>query len=260
MEKFTIANETAFRYVDTGKGERAVLLLHGYMECLESWDMLIKKLSTTYRVIALDLPGHGISETKGEVHTMKFLAETIAALLDKIGISEVVAIGHSMGGYVALALKRLRPNLVSKMVLLHSTPDSDTPEKRHNREREIEVILTGRKELLATINPGRGFAKENQKRFMEHIKESEQQIMITDDDGIIALLKGMMEREDSNDLIDENTMMVFGQKDEYMPIEYCQTLVAKHPSATILWLETSGHNGHLEEQEKFIESLNNWLQ
>ncbi|MEG0500041.1 MAG: alpha/beta fold hydrolase [Rikenellaceae bacterium] len=210
-------------------------------------------------VLSTDSQYDGISEVKGEIHTMNFLAETAAALLTKLGIARVTVIGHSMGGYIALALKRLHPEMIDKMVLLHSTPDADTPEKLANREREMEIIRTGRKELLATVNPGKGFAKENRVKFGEYLKELEQQIMITDDDGILALLAGMMERADGNDLIDGNTLMVFGCKDEYMPLEYCQSIAAKHPDAKILWLEHSGHNGHLEEREKFVEFLNSTI-
>lgn len=259
MEKFTIANHTAFRYIDTEKGDKVILLIHGYLESLEAWDPLLSKLKKEYRVIAFDVPGHGISEVKGSVHTMPYLAETAAALLNKIGVPKVIVVGHSMGGYIAQALKRLRPDLVEKMVLLHSTPDADTPAKRANREREIEIIRTGRKELLSTINPGKGFAKDNRKKFNDYIDELGQQVMITDDDGIMALLNGMMEREDGNDLIDKDTMMVFGCEDEYMPKEYCESLAAKHPEAKVLWLEHSGHNGHLEEQAKFIEALGNFI-
>lgn len=259
MEKFTIANHTAFRYIDTEKGEKAILLIHGYLESIEAWDTLIPKLKKEYRIITFDVPGHGISEVKGEVHTMSYIAETAAALLDKIGVAKVTVIGHSMGGYIAQALKKLRPDLVEKMVLLHSTPDADTPEKRANREREMEIIRTGRKELLSTINPGKGFAKANRQKFDEFIKELEQQVMLTEDEGILALLSGMMEREDGNTLIDKNSMMVFGRCDEYMPVEYCESIAAKHPEATVLWLENSGHNGHLEEQSKFIEALTNFM-
>lgn len=255
MEKFTIANGTAFRYTDAGKGEKTLLLIHGYLESIEVWETLIFPLTKTYRVIAFDVPGHGISETKGEVHTMNYLAETAAALLKKLSIEKVSVIGHSMGGYIAQALKRLHPEMIDKMVLLHSTPDADTPEKRANREREMEVIRSGRKELLATVNPGKGFAKENRKKFEEYLKELEQQVMITDDEGILALLSGMSEREDGNDLIDGNTMMVFGCQDEYMPLEYCQSLAEKHPVAKVLWLEHSGHNGQIEEREKFVQFI-----
>lgn len=255
MEKLTIANDTAFRYIDAGKGEKNLLLIHGYLESVESWDTVLPTLAKTYRVIAFDVPGHGISQVKGETHTMNYVAETAAALLKKLSISKVSVIGHSMGGYIALELKRLHPELIDKLVLLHSTPDGDTPEKRSNREREIEIIRTGRKELLSSINPGKGFAKENREKFADAIKELELQVMLTEDEGIVALLNGMMEREDANSLMDANSSMIFGCKDEYMPLDYCHSLAEKHPEAKVLWLENSGHNGHVEEKNKFIEFI-----
>ena len=262
MEQFTIANGTAFRYIDAGKGEKTILLIHGYLESIEVWDNLISKLAQTYRIIAFDVPGHGISEVKGEIHTMPFLAETAAALLDKISIDKVTVVGHSMGGYVALALAKLRPDLCEKLVLLHSTPDPDNTEKMDFRAREIKVITDGRKELLSKVNPGKSFAKDNRIKFAEFISDLSLQVMITEDEGIIALLNGMAEREDMNDIIDnmgENAMMVFGKKDEFMPLEYCESLAEKHPKAKILWLENSGHCGYVEEENLFIEALTEFV-
>lgn len=262
MEKFTVANSTAFRYVDAGSGEDTILLIHGYLESIEIWDNIISKMGKSSRMIAVDLPGHGISEVKGDIHTMVFLAETVAALLDKIEVKNVTVVGHSMGGYVALALARLRPDLCDKLVLLHSTPDGDTPEKASNREREIAIIESGRKELLARTNPSKSFAKDNKKKFVEEIENMELQAMITEDEGIIALLRGMSKREDSNDIIENlgnRAMFIFGEKDQYMPLEYCQSLAEKHKNTRVLWLEESGHSGHIEQEAKFIEELTQFI-
>lgn len=262
MEKFTIANETAFRYVDAGSGDNTILLIHGYLESIEIWENVISKMGKSNRMIAFDVPGHGISEVKGEIHTIPFLAETAAMLLDKLEVEKVTIVGHSMGGYIALALAKLRPDLCTKLVLLHSTPDSDTPEKAANREREIAIIESGRKELLARTNPSKSFAKDNKKKFAEEIENMELQAMITDDDGIVALLKGMSKREDFNDIVEnlgDRAMIVFGEKDQYMPLEYCQSVAEKHKKAKILWLEESGHNGHIEQEAKFIDELTQFI-
>ena len=86
MEKFIISNGCALRITDTLKGEKCVLLLHGYLESLDVWEDFQKFLTPDYRVVAMDIPGHGISQVMGEVHTMEFLATTVAGVLDELEI------------------------------------------------------------------------------------------------------------------------------------------------------------------------------
>ncbi len=264
MESFTIANGTAFRYYDSGKGERTILLIHGYLESIETWDRVMTPLvKGGFRVVALDVPGHGISEIKGEVHTPEFVADTINALLEKLNISKVTVMGHSMGGYMALALAMKYPEKVEAIIMHHSTPDSDTPERKANREREIEVIRSGRKELLATINPGKGFAKKNRKRYDDEILELSEQVMMTEDDGIIALLNGMMVREDGNPTVSKygnKVLFIFGRDDEFMPVEYCETIIERHKEAVVVWMDDSGHNSHYEEPEKLVNEIINFVE
>ncbi len=262
MESFTIANGTAFRYYDSGKGDKVILLIHGYLESIESWEMIIPSLKKNYRVIALDVPGHGVSEVKGEIHTTEFLADTINGLLEKLNIPSATLMGHSMGGYIAIAFARKYPSKVDNLIMHHSTPDDDTPEKRENRAREIEVIRSGRKELLSTINPGKSFAKKNRKALSDLILEISEQVMMTEDEGIIALLNGMMERGDGNDIIEalsNRVMFIFGRDDEFMPAEYSQTLAERHTKTKTVWMENSGHSSHYEEPEKLVAHIINFV-
>ena len=105
-EKFIMAGDCAIRVSDTRRGDRTVVLLHGYLESLDVWDEFTALLAPSLRVVALDLPGHGVSEIKGEIHTMEFLADTVHAALDTLGIERAILVGHSMGGYVALEFLR----------------------------------------------------------------------------------------------------------------------------------------------------------
>ena len=95
------------------------------------------------RVISLDLPGHGISEIKGEIHTMEFLAETAHGLLESLGVERYAVIGHSMGGYVAMEMMKKWPSAISGAIFLHSHPFGDTPQRAEDRMREIELIRSG---------------------------------------------------------------------------------------------------------------------
>ncbi|MDE6375334.1 MAG: alpha/beta fold hydrolase, partial [Alistipes sp.] len=71
-EKFIMAGTTALHICDSEEGEHCVVLLHGYLESLLVWEEFVPQLYKQVRVVTLDLPGHGISEVKGEIHTMEF--------------------------------------------------------------------------------------------------------------------------------------------------------------------------------------------
>ena len=140
VEKFIMAGDTALHICDSEAGEKVVVLLHGYLENMLVWDNFVPLLYKEVRVITLDIPGHGISEVKGEIHTMDYLADTLAAALEKLGIEKATIVGHSMGGYVALAFAERHPDRTEGVVLLHSTPYADSEEKRRNRELALVLI------------------------------------------------------------------------------------------------------------------------
>ncbi|EKC49577.1 hydrolase, alpha/beta fold family protein, partial [human gut metagenome] len=160
-EKFIMAGPTALHVCDSEQGDRCVVLLHGYLESLLVWDDFVPFLYKKLRVVTLDLPGHGISVVTGGTHTMEFLADTVADALHALGISRCTLVGHSMGGYVALAFCERHPEMLDGLVLLSSTPNPDTPQKAENRRREIALVKAGKKDALARVAPAAGFAEEN---------------------------------------------------------------------------------------------------
>ncbi|MBQ5930982.1 MAG: alpha/beta hydrolase, partial [Tidjanibacter sp.] len=97
MDKFIISNGCALRITDTRKGEQTLLLLHGYLESLDVWEDFTRLLSNYFRVVAMDIPGHGISQVMGPEHSMEFLADTVAGVLDELEIERATIVGHSMG-------------------------------------------------------------------------------------------------------------------------------------------------------------------
>jgi len=257
-EKFIMAGSTALHVCDSQEGERCIVLLHGYLESLLVWEEFVPLLYKDLRVVTLDLPGHGISEIKGEVHTMNFLADTVADGMRALGIERFTVVGHSMGGYAALALLERHPEMLEGIVLLSSTPNADTPEKAENRRREIALVRAGKKEALARIAPEAGFAPENRHRMQEAIEDLKEQVFITEDEGIAALLNGMIERPDRNELLRNSPvpqLFILGRKDGYIPVEAAEKMAAAHPQAQVVWLENSGHMGFLEEPEACARAL-----
>lgn len=263
MEKFITANDTALRISDSGKGNPAVVLLHGYLESLDIWEDFSKSLTAAgVRAIAIDIPGHGISQVKGEVHTMDFLADVLAGVLDNLGVERCVPVGHSMGGYVVCTFAARYPERLSGLVLFHSTPNPDSETKKIDRQREIELVWAGKKELLASAFAPKGFALENRRRLSQDIAALEESAALTDDEGVVALLNGMMERPDRNETLRKLTvpeLFIFGKEDEYIPADTAEKVIEAQPQAQVAWLEHSGHMGFLEEPEASARILLDFL-
>lgn len=248
----------ALRIKETGSGDRNVVLLHGYLESLDVWDDFQRILSKQARVLSVDLPGHGISEVKGDVHTMEFLADTVHAAMLSQGMERAVVVGHSMGGYVALELLRNHPEALAGIVLFHSGPHADSEQKKQDREREISLIQGGKKELIARMFPQVGFAPQNRRRLAAEIEDLSEQIILTEDEGIVAILRGLMRRRDNNDTLHNSgvpQLFILGRHDEYITPEAATVVVGNHPQAQVEWLEESGHMGFVEEPARSMEII-----
>ena len=257
-EKFLMAGSTALHIADSGVGDKCVVLLHGYLESMYVWDDFTSLLTPSVRVITVDIPGHGISEIKGEVHTMEMVADVLHEMLNSLGIEKVTMVGHSMGGYVSLAFCARYPEQLEGLVLLSSSPNPDTDEKKENRRREIALVRAGKKDVLARVAPETGFAPHNRKRLKSYIDDLVECVHITEDDGIVALLGGMIERVDQNEMLRKCSvpqLFIMGKHDAYIPVAAAETIVANNPQAQVAWLENSGHMGFIEEPEACAEAL-----
>lgn len=258
MDKFILAAGCALRYREIGDSNKSILFLHGYMENLDIWEEYSEFFKDKFRILSLDIPGHGVSEVKSDEHSMRFLADVAADVLKKNSIESCAVVGHSMGGYVALALAKYYPELVSDIILFHSTPFIDTEERAANRLREIELIQHGKKEALTKVNPGKCFAPINKVKFKEDIAYLSELIYQTEDEGAIAILKGISSREDMNQMLKDSKakqLFIFGKHDEFIPNDYAEMVIKEHPQAEVLWLENSGHMGFIEEDEKSANAI-----
>jgi pimeloyl-ACP methyl ester carboxylesterase len=183
-------------------------------------------------------------------------------VLDELEIEKVTLVGHSMGGYVALQTLRRHPERLEGIVLLSSTPNPDSPQKLLDRDREIAMVEGGHKDLLASTAAKNGFASDNLKRMQDEIIFLEEQVLVTEPEGVVALLRGMKEREDSNELLRQSSLpqlFILGKKDNYIPLEVAEQMVADHPQAEVAWLENSGHLGYFEEPEACAQAIRRFM-
>lgn len=248
-------------YTDTGKGT-PIVLIHGYLESSEVWDGFGKRLSSSFRVIAVDLPGHGRSQVYSETHSMEMMADIIKEILENLKIEKAVMIGHSLGGYVTLAFLDLYPHFLSGYCLFHSHPLPDTPETTGKRLREISIVMAGKKDLMYPDNVEKMYAAMNLEKLPDAVKRSKKIASEVPGNGIIAILNGMMKRPSRVAVMEEGRvpcLWILGTMDNYIPFGAIQEKVKLPSNAGIEVLRHSGHMGFVEEEERSAEIIRNFV-
>lgn len=237
--------ESQIFYTDEGQGD-VIVLLHGFLENSTMWQSLIPHLTTNHRVICIDLLGHGQTGCIGYIHTMEVMAEAVKSVLDELKIYSISLIGHSMGGYVALAFAEKYSTYIKGLCLMNSTAAEDNDERKINRDRAIEAVKKNHKTFV-NMSISNLFAPENRERFAKDIKQVKLEALKTPLQGIIAALEGMKIRP-NREFILQNTiykkMLVIGRKD---PVLEYDTLINQVHGVNLEIIEfPDGHMSHIE--------------
>jgi pimeloyl-ACP methyl ester carboxylesterase len=247
MIKTTSFKKGTVSFSDQGKG-RVVVLLHGYLGSKEIWEKTIPALSRSFRVIAIDLPGHGKTDCFGYVHSMELMAKCIKKVLDSLRLKKYVIIGHSMGGYAALAFAELFPESLCGLCLFHSTALPDSAEKKKDRDRAIKLVKANKrvytKETIKNL-----FATKNLKYLKEEIAFATQIAQTVPKQGAVAALEGMKYRPNRDiilGMVNYPVMMVIGEHDNILPYQLLLEQSETIRNRTVLLLEHDGHFGFLE--------------
>lgn len=248
---FVSYKNTQIHFTETGKGS-AVVLLHGFLENITMWNSTVEVLSKRYRVIAIDLLGHGLSENLGYVHTMEQMAEAVQEVLHVLKIRKSYLFGHSMGGYVALAFAEFFPDNVKGLCLLNSTSRSDSEEKQIGRDRAIKIVKQNHTSFIRNSIPML-FRSKNRKLFREEINEVKSEALKTSKQGIIAALEGMKIRNDREVLLHFGPypkLMVIGRKDPVLKLDDLLDQVVG--TETIVAELSEGHMSHIENKDEML--------
>jgi pimeloyl-ACP methyl ester carboxylesterase len=258
--KTCIFKNDTLTFFDKGKG-RVVVLLHGFLGSHQIWEQTINNLSKSYRVIAIDLPGHGNTPCFGYAHSMELMAKSLKTVLDFLHLKKYVIIGHSMGGYVGLAFADLFPDNLKGLCLYHSTTYADSAEKQKDRLRAIKAVTTNKNVYtVATIK--NLFASKNLKYLKSEIDFATKLAKKTSKKGIIAALYGMKDRP-SRDivlaLVTYPTLMVIGKQDNILPAPQLLEQAKTFNNTSVLYLEHDGHFGFLESPKQSNKALRNFL-
>ena len=257
----SINNGKRISYTDS-PGGYPVVLIHGYLETSESWNGFKDKLAGHFRIIAVDLPGHGSSDLTSAIQTMEEMASSVKLLLDSLGIQRFFLIGHSLGGYVTLAFLEMFGDSLSGYCLFHSHPFPDTLEALEKRRSEISLALSGQKDLIYPDNILKMFADRNHTLFAAAIERARDIASEIPAEGIIAVLKGMMLRPSRLSFVEEGKvpfLWILGALDNYIDCKTMKTMVDMPGNAILVVLDRSGHMGFIEEQDRSVSIVREFI-
>ena len=245
-------------YEDLGRGE-PVILIHGLGSSTKDWEYQIPELQKNFRVIAVDVRGHGRSGKPLEAYSIQAFAEDISALIQHLKLHKPHIVGISMGGMIAFQLAVDNPGLLASLTIVNSGPEV----KAHNFKQWLEIAkrkLLSRLLSLEQIGKALGgllFPRPEQAHLREKIQErwplNDKRAYLASLDAIIGW--SVSERISS---ILCPTLVISADKD-YTPIADKEAYVAQIPHAKLLVIEQSRHATPLDQPERFNHALLDFL-
>jgi pimeloyl-ACP methyl ester carboxylesterase len=228
---------------------KPVMLIHGFGETHEVWKNQIEfLLRDKFYLIIPELPGSG-SDIIDDM-SMEGIAEVMKEILAQEKIESSIIIGHSMGGYILLALAEKYPGLIKALGLFHSSAYADSEEKKATRQKGIEFINThGAFEFIKTSTPNL-FSQPSKDKNPEFIDEYIRSLNNFSPEALVKYYRAMMQRPDRTEVIKQTkaaVLMVMGKYDVAVPLKDGLEQCHLPENVYIHILRQSGHLGMLEE-------------
>lgn len=238
-------------YSRKGAGE-IVVLVHGFLGAKEIFNDVMPSLTDAYDVIAVDLPGHGLSEVEKGNYSIYDYVDAIVEVLTHEGVKEATWLGHSMGGYIVLAA--LEKNIpMNRAILAYLTDLADSEEQKEKRtQQQQQIAEVGVKTFVDSIIEN-FFGKNAENDKIDIARKIAYQAT---QEGLTIALEAMKNRPNQHQLlekIDKPILIIEGSEDKVVsPIETTNLMVQKV-------ITNTGHLGMLENPESFVKSIHQFI-
>lgn len=245
------------KYTVSGKGF-PVVFLHGFLEDQTMWNTILPHFNAI-QSICIDLPGHGASDGCSGECSLNTLSRQVKRLLsDIIPDKRFSIVGHSLGGYVALNIARDHDLSIKKIILLHSHPFPDPEEKKKDRTRVANIVDYNKLLFIKEAIPGLFYQPQS---YTKEIITLISRASKMEKENIIQTIYAMRDRERNTAIFDKfgkNLHVIQGEFDSLIDAK----MMGEYMSTTACHfhlIESIGHMGHIEAQEKTIAILHSIL-
>lgn len=254
---FLTVDSLQIRYFESGRGED-LLLLHGFCGSSEIWEKIVPALESRFHVVCVDLPGHGASEIIPGMHDISESARWLNKVTNQLGLKQFTLVGHSLGGYIALAFAEFYPEKLKGLGLFHSMAESDSEERAERRNRIIEFVEElGPGAFLRSFVPS--LIHQYNPMMLKRLLDISAQ---TQKDAIIAYSEAMRDRIDRKFVLESlaiPVLFIAGEHDEYISLRQTRDEKMLTKNGIIFVLSGVAHAGMLESVEEVVRAFRNFL-
>jgi len=254
-EKFVEIDGNKIRYLESGTSGKSLVLIHGLGASAERWEFVLPFFEKHFRVIVPDLIGFGLSDKPVADYTIEFFSKFLFSFLEKIKITKPILIGSSLGGQITADFAANYSNMVEKLILISPSGIMKTTTPALNAY------------VMAALYPDEEAAKTafemmtgSSKRVDHHIVEGFVNRMNLPNAkmAFMSTLLGLKNAElisEKLQSISVKTMVVWGQHDPVIPIEYAQSFVTGIRDCRFYRMDNCGHTPYVEYPEKFSKLI-----
>lgn len=249
-------------FKEYGKGDPLVFL-HGFCETHTIWEEIGEALGKKYRVLCPDLPGFGRSAQLAPSFGLDDVADALVQWLQGMAIRQCIVFGHSLGGYITLALARRHPQFLRGFCLLNSTAYADNAEKKENRNKLIAHLQqNGLSTFIKTFVPSL-FYPQRIGEFEKQINSITEIGLKLSAESVAAYAAAMRDRPDSADVLKANkdrVLIIAGVNDQNVPAEVSQRMKSLIDTDSFYLLPDSAHMSMYEQRDKVLEIIGGFVE
>ncbi|NVK49145.1 MAG: alpha/beta hydrolase [Cyclobacteriaceae bacterium] len=246
---------SSIHFFEKGSGQ-PVVLIHGFCEIGAMWEDFAQELFQDFRVLCCDLPGFGKTPLSQAHISLEEVAVLLEEWLEENGVENPIIIGHSLGGYVALAMLELMGSRIKGIGLFHSTAFADDKEKKAMRNRAIRFLKKNGVDKFVTSFVPPLFSEAHRIQFKYEIDRAIEQAHQSTLEGLIAFTEAMRDRKDRFEVLKSfqgPKLMIAGTEDGAVKIEASRR--QKEAFTDYFELEGTGHMGMIEDRDKTLGIL-----
>jgi 3-oxoadipate enol-lactonase len=249
----TQVNGTTIAYNDQGTG-LPIIFLHAFPLNRTMWETQEHALSSQFRIITIDLRGHGESDAPLWSYTLDQSAHDVRALLDHLAIQQALFVGLSMGGYILFAFYRKYPTRVKGLILADTRAQADTEEGKNGRFKMAQTAYKKGPAAIADIMIPKLLSPATVQTKPDLVQQVRAMIEGNQISGIAGDLMAMAERPDSVPLLSQitcPTQVIVGELDQATPPSDAKFIAEKIPGARLAIIPGAAHLANLEQPDTF---------